>query len=163
MVEISLPDSLRDVEQVRSVRTPAELRYLYTAGGATTRFLKGIANKKILGESPTDQAFLREMSIFPRAIHPAVWTRPTGEKVLHVVGHARIVRSLDDRRQRAVDVEREQRARDERGIEAGDALGGKRVDQPIATGRSRCSSMRSTIRWRWRSRLASSNIAPAQR
>ena len=49
-VEISLPDSLRDVEQVRSVRTPAELRYLYTAGGATTRFLKGIASKKILGE-----------------------------------------------------------------------------------------------------------------
>jgi uncharacterized OB-fold protein len=50
MAEITLPESLRDVEQVRSVRTPAELRYLYTAGGATTRFLKGIASKKILGE-----------------------------------------------------------------------------------------------------------------
>jgi uncharacterized OB-fold protein len=49
-MEVSLPPSLRDVEQVRSVRTPAELRYLYTAGGATTRFLKGIASKKILGE-----------------------------------------------------------------------------------------------------------------
>lgn len=38
------------VEQVRSVRTPAELRYLYTAGGATSRFLRGLAEKKILGQ-----------------------------------------------------------------------------------------------------------------
>ncbi|MEY2456524.1 MAG: uncharacterized protein QOJ67_870 [Acidimicrobiaceae bacterium] len=51
MVEITLPESLRDVEQVRSVRTPAELRYQYTAGKATTRFLRGLADKKILGEA----------------------------------------------------------------------------------------------------------------
>jgi taurine dioxygenase len=28
-------------------------------------------------------ALLKEVAIFPRAMHPAVWTRPTGEKVLH--------------------------------------------------------------------------------
>ena len=32
------------------MRTPAELRYQYTAGAATTRFLRGIEQKKILGE-----------------------------------------------------------------------------------------------------------------
>lgn len=39
----------RNTEQVRSVRTPAELRFMYTAGGATSRFLRGIAEKKLLG------------------------------------------------------------------------------------------------------------------
>jgi uncharacterized OB-fold protein len=47
---VTLPASLQTVEPVRSVRTPAELRYLYTAGAATTRFLRGIAERKILGE-----------------------------------------------------------------------------------------------------------------
>lgn len=47
---IILPERLRDVEPVRSVRTPARLDYRYTAGEATSRFLRGIADKKILGE-----------------------------------------------------------------------------------------------------------------
>ena len=50
MSELTLPPSLQSVELVKSVRTPAELRYAYTAGAATTRFLTGIAQKKILGE-----------------------------------------------------------------------------------------------------------------
>ena len=50
MTEITLPDKLKDVELVRSVRTPASMEYTYTAGQATTRFLKGIAEGKILGE-----------------------------------------------------------------------------------------------------------------
>jgi uncharacterized OB-fold protein len=50
MTEIALPEALRDVELVRSVRTPARLEYTYTAGAATTRFLTGIAAGKILGE-----------------------------------------------------------------------------------------------------------------
>ena len=29
-------------------------------------------------------ALLKEVAIFPRAMHPAVWTRKTGEKVLHI-------------------------------------------------------------------------------
>lgn len=50
MPEISLPASLQGVEPVRSVRTPAQLDYEFTAGDATTRFLKGIQNKKIIGQ-----------------------------------------------------------------------------------------------------------------
>lgn len=50
MSEISLPAALEGVELVRSVRTPARLEYTYTAGMATTRFLNGIAQGKILGE-----------------------------------------------------------------------------------------------------------------
>ena len=48
--EITLPASLEGVELVRSVRTPAALEYEFTAGVATTRFLKGILDKKLLGE-----------------------------------------------------------------------------------------------------------------
>ena len=47
---LTLPPSLQGVELVKSVRTPAELRYEYTPGAATTRFLTGIGQKKILGE-----------------------------------------------------------------------------------------------------------------
>ncbi|MGQ0832479.1 MAG: Zn-ribbon domain-containing OB-fold protein [Microthrixaceae bacterium] len=50
MTEIALPPSLVGKELVRSVRTPARMDYLYTAGVATTRFLTGIAEGKILGE-----------------------------------------------------------------------------------------------------------------
>lgn len=50
MSELTLPSKLQDVEPVRSVRTPAELRYAFTAGEATSRFLRGIASKRILGE-----------------------------------------------------------------------------------------------------------------
>jgi uncharacterized OB-fold protein len=50
MAELTLPKSLKDVELVKSVRTPAEMHYAYTAGAATTRFLTGLAQKKILGE-----------------------------------------------------------------------------------------------------------------
>src|SRR3954454_5986260 len=50
MAELTLPKSLDGVELVKSVRTPAELRYQYTAGAATTRFLTRLAQKKILGE-----------------------------------------------------------------------------------------------------------------
>jgi uncharacterized OB-fold protein len=50
MAEITIPESLRGVEQVKSVRTPAALDYEFTAGEATTRFLKGIKEKRIMGE-----------------------------------------------------------------------------------------------------------------
>ena len=51
--EISLPESLRDVEAVKSVRTPAQLDYEFTAGDATTRFLRGLTQKKIIGQRAT--------------------------------------------------------------------------------------------------------------
>ena len=50
MPEVTLPESLRGGEPVRSVRTPAELKYRYTAGYATSRFLRGIEQKKLLGQ-----------------------------------------------------------------------------------------------------------------
>ena len=50
MSEVVLPERLQGVEPVRSIRTPARLEYRYTAGQATTRFLRGIARKQILGE-----------------------------------------------------------------------------------------------------------------
>jgi uncharacterized OB-fold protein len=53
MPDISLPESLRDVEVVRSVRTPAQLDYTFTAGDATTRFLRGLTQKKIIGQQAT--------------------------------------------------------------------------------------------------------------
>jgi len=39
---------------------------------------------KVFGERPMAYAVMDEMAGKPRAIHPAVWTRKTGEKVLHV-------------------------------------------------------------------------------
>jgi uncharacterized OB-fold protein len=50
MAEITVPASIQGVEQVRSVRTPAALDYEFTAGEATTRFLRGIKEKRIMGE-----------------------------------------------------------------------------------------------------------------
>lgn len=50
MSDLVLPAALRDVEPVRGIRTPARLEYRFTAGEATSRFLRGIARKKILGE-----------------------------------------------------------------------------------------------------------------
>lgn len=47
---VTLPASLLDVEPVRSVRTPAQLDYRYTPGLASSRFLRGISQGKILGE-----------------------------------------------------------------------------------------------------------------
>ncbi|MBS1847664.1 MAG: Zn-ribbon domain-containing OB-fold protein [Actinobacteria bacterium] len=46
-----LPESLRDVEAVTRVATPARLEYDFTAGRATTTFLRGILEHKILGEA----------------------------------------------------------------------------------------------------------------
>jgi taurine dioxygenase len=38
------------------------------------------------GDLPDQAGLVAEASIFPRAIHPMVWTRPTGEKVAHYCG-----------------------------------------------------------------------------
>lgn len=37
-----------------------------------------------IAENVLSDQLIKEVAIFPRAMHPAVWTRPTGEKVLHV-------------------------------------------------------------------------------
>ena len=48
---VALPASLAGVEPVLSVRTPARLDYDFTAGRATSTFLRGILDHKILGEA----------------------------------------------------------------------------------------------------------------
>lgn len=49
-VDISAIAGIADVEPVRSIRTPASLTYRYTPGIAQSRFLKGMAEGKIMGE-----------------------------------------------------------------------------------------------------------------
>jgi taurine dioxygenase len=39
---------------------------------------------KVLNEHPTSYAVMEEMADKPRGVHPAIWTRPDGKKVLHV-------------------------------------------------------------------------------
>ena len=60
MADVQLPESLRDVEAVRSVRTPARLDYTFTAGDANTRFLTGLTDKKIIGQqaTPTSKVYV---------------------------------------------------------------------------------------------------------
>jgi taurine dioxygenase len=41
-------------------------------------------NFRVLQVDPTQLKILEQAKVYPRAIHPAVWTRETGEKVLHV-------------------------------------------------------------------------------
>ncbi|HMO67166.1 MAG TPA: TauD/TfdA family dioxygenase [Novosphingobium sp.] len=42
------------------------------------------ASYKVIEPKPTSPEFQAQADAMARAIHPAVWTRPTGEKVLHV-------------------------------------------------------------------------------
>lgn len=58
---------------------------IYTLDTRLSRMRFGV-NFKVLGDNPQGSSpeMLREVAIFPRAMHPAVWTRENGEKVLHV-------------------------------------------------------------------------------
>jgi uncharacterized protein len=74
--QITLPPSIADVEQVRSVRTPARLDYTYTAGAASTRFLRAVADKRIIGErAPGGKVYVP-----PRGADPQLGV-PTSEEV----------------------------------------------------------------------------------
>ena len=59
------------------------LNIIYTLDTRLSKMRFGV-NFKPLGELPLTQELLKEVAIFPRAMHPAVWTRKTGEKVLHI-------------------------------------------------------------------------------
>jgi uncharacterized OB-fold protein len=74
--EITLPASLRDVEPVRSVRTPARLDFTYTAGEASTRFLRALAEKRIVGaRAPGGKVYVP-----PRGADPQLG-KPTTDEV----------------------------------------------------------------------------------
>jgi taurine dioxygenase len=59
------------------------MNIIYTLDTRLSKMRFGV-NFKPLGELPQTRKLLEEVAIFPRAMHPAVWTRSTGEKVLHV-------------------------------------------------------------------------------
>lgn len=62
------------------------LNIIYTLDTRLTKMRFGV-NFNIHNPAAHDAqaaALLKEVAIFPRAMHPAVWTRETGEKVLHV-------------------------------------------------------------------------------
>ncbi|MDE2405928.1 MAG: TauD/TfdA family dioxygenase [Sphingomonadales bacterium] len=61
------------------------LNVLYTLDTRLSKMRHGV-DFVHLTEHSTTPALLAEAAKFPRAIHPAVWTRPTGEKVLHFAG-----------------------------------------------------------------------------
>ena len=71
-------------------RFPAEMRskleklnVIYTLDVRLSKMRFGV-NFKPLADPPEARAALKEAATFPRAMHPAVWTRESGEKVLHV-------------------------------------------------------------------------------
>lgn len=59
------------------------LNVIYTLDTRLSKMRFGV-NFKALGDAREGLVVLKEAAIFPRALHPAVWTRDTGEKVLHV-------------------------------------------------------------------------------
>jgi taurine dioxygenase len=58
------------------------LNIIYTLDTRLTKMRFGVDFKAL--DDGDMSALLKEVAIFPRAMHPAVWTRKTGEKVLHV-------------------------------------------------------------------------------
>jgi taurine dioxygenase len=59
------------------------LNIIYTLDTRLTRMRFGVTFKA-LDDGEHVKELLKEVAIFPRAMHPAVWTRESGEKVLHV-------------------------------------------------------------------------------
>ncbi|MET0587142.1 MAG: TauD/TfdA family dioxygenase [Novosphingobium sp.] len=60
------------------------LNIIYTLDTRLSKMRFGVNFKAGEDTSATIQALLKEVAIFPRAMHPAVWTRKSGEKVLHI-------------------------------------------------------------------------------
>jgi taurine dioxygenase len=60
-----------------------DLKIIYTLDTRLTRMRFGV-NFTPLGDPPETAALLKEVAIFPRAMHPAIWKRDSGEKVLHI-------------------------------------------------------------------------------
>ena len=59
------------------------LNVIYTLDTRLTKMRFGVEFKALDDHEHTAE-LLKEVAIFPRAMHPAVWTRDSGEKVLHV-------------------------------------------------------------------------------
>ena len=66
-IDTSANDGLDAVEAVQMVRTPAKLDYDYTPGIATTRFLRAIKEKRLVGERCPETG---KVYIPPRGVSP---------------------------------------------------------------------------------------------
>ncbi len=74
----TLPGAIADVaEPVQRIRVPASMKYRYTPGTAPTRFLRGLVEKKILGEKDPVNG---DVYVPPRGMSPVVGL-PTTEQV----------------------------------------------------------------------------------
>ena len=76
-IDASAIAELDGVEPIQRVRLPASITYDYIPGLAPTRFLRGLAQKKILGER---SAVLGDVYVPPRGMSPAEGL-PTTEQV----------------------------------------------------------------------------------
>jgi taurine dioxygenase len=68
------PEELRDKIEGKNI--------IYTLDTRLSKMRFGV-NFKAISENSSTPSLLKEVAVFPRAMHPAVWTRKTGEKVLH--------------------------------------------------------------------------------
>ncbi len=60
------------------------LNVIYTLDTRLSKMRFGVNFKTQVEAPETVEALLKEAAIFPRAMHPAVWTRDDGRKVLHI-------------------------------------------------------------------------------
>lgn len=60
------------------------LNVIYTLDTRLSKMRYGVNFKLLGGEIALVKELLKEVAIFPRALHPAVWTRSDGQKSLHV-------------------------------------------------------------------------------
>jgi taurine dioxygenase len=74
------PDLIRRIEGLNAI---------YTLDVRLTQMRFG-RNFKTFGDSESIIGNVTEAVIFPRAIHPMFWTRPTGEKVAHFCGFSAV-------------------------------------------------------------------------
>ena len=67
--EVVLPPSIAGADPVQSVCTPIRLSYTYTPGRALSRYLRAMADKRILGERcpATGQVFVPPRGVSPLA------------------------------------------------------------------------------------------------
>ncbi len=77
MPELTLPDRLQGLEPVRSLRAPARLDYQFVAGRATSRFLRAVASKRLVGQRCPK---CRKVYVPPRGACPTDGV-PTEEEV----------------------------------------------------------------------------------
>jgi len=73
----AFPQDLRDRIEAREIAYSLSTQYDQLRFGRPKRY-------EVIEPKPTTEQFKAQAASMSRAIHPAVWTRPTGEKVLHV-------------------------------------------------------------------------------